>query len=103
MKSKLPQHTAPWSQAALLPPERVFGTPEPFLGDEQVIGLEMPLYCPHCGDGLELVGGHPERQTQSRLECKNGHLLVVSLLNEPGRAVLYLTTRREPASLLPST
>jgi hypothetical protein len=102
MKSKLPKHTAHWSQEVLLPPERVLGKPEPFLGDERVIGLGMPLYCPHCGGDLELVGGNPEGRTPSRLECKNGHLLVVSLINGPGRVVLYLTTRREPEALLPA-
>ena len=103
MKSKLPQPTAPWSQEALLPPERVLGTPEPFLGHERVIGLGMPLRCPHCGSDLELVGGIPEGRTQSRLECPNGHLLVMSLISSPGRVVLYLTTLREPEALLPST
>ena len=102
MKNKLPQPTVPWSQAVLLPPERVLGKPEPFLGHERVIGLGMPLCCPHCGGDLELVDGCQGGQPQSRLECKNGHLLVVSLINGPGRVVLYLTTLREPETLLPS-
>jgi hypothetical protein len=103
MKSKLPKHTAHWSQTALLPPERVLGKPEPFLGDERVIGLGMPLRCPHCGGDLEPVGGCQGGRPPSRLGCKNGHLLVVSLINGPGGVVLYLTTRREPESLIHST
>jgi len=102
-KSTLPQPTVPWSQAVLLPPERVFGTPEPFLGDERVIGLGMPLRCPHCGGDLELVAECPGGRPQSRLECKNGHLLIVSIISSGDRVVLYLATRREPEAFPPST
>jgi hypothetical protein len=70
------------------------------MGAESVIGLGMPLRCPHCGGDLELVGGSPGELPQSRLECKNGHLLVVSIINGPGRVVLYMTTLREPETYI---
>jgi hypothetical protein len=83
------------ADAPLLPPESVIGKPEPFLGHERVIGLGMPLRCPHCGGELEFVGGHPEKMHQSCLQCDNGHLLTVSVIDVPGQVVFYLATAPE--------
>jgi hypothetical protein len=80
----------------MLPVERVIGKAEAPMSDATGIGVALELRCPHCGGCLKLI---PEDQPWlhlSHLRCKPGHLLVVTNLNENGRSVLYLATKREP-------
>jgi hypothetical protein len=84
-----------WADADMLPPERVMGKPEALMSDQTGIGVGVELRCPHCGSHLELM---PEDQPWlhlSHLKCKLGHVLVLTVINECGRCLLYLATTRE--------
>jgi len=79
-----------------MPTESAIGQPEEFMTDDSVLGVGMPLRCPHCGGELQIFDGHQHGYHQSRLQGDNGHLLCISVMNVPGRAVLCLATTREP-------
>src|SRR3954453_10664231 len=93
-KNRTQQQTADFSQASMLPPDCALGQPEEFMTDDSVLGVGMHLRCPHCQGELEIFDGHQHGYHQTRLQCDNGHLLSVSVMNVPGRAVLCLATWR---------
>jgi hypothetical protein len=95
-KTQPQQQTADFSQAALLPPESAIGQPEEFMTDDTVLGVGMHLRCPHCQGELEIFDGHQHGYHQSCLLYDNGHLLCLSVMNVPGRAILCLATTRVP-------
>jgi hypothetical protein len=80
----------------MLPPERVMGKPEALMSDQTGIGVGLELRCPHCGGHLKLVSEDQPWMHLSRLKCKLGHVLVVTVIYESGRSLLYLATTREP-------
>jgi hypothetical protein len=99
-KEQTQTQPADFSQAPMLPPESALGQPEEFMTDDTVLGVGMHLRCPHCQGELEIFDGHQHGYHQPRLQCDNGHLLCVSVMNVPGRAVLCLATTRNPETYI---